>query len=120
MKKTLRNDLILIAVLLLAGLIALGVSRRNAPKGEVAVVRVEDRVIGRYPLSVDGEFPLNGGTNVLVIEDGTARIDRADCPDKICVNQGRVRRGGQIITCLPNRLTVTIEGGSPGGPDLVS
>ena len=66
-----------------------------------------------------GSFPLNGGTNILVIEDGYAWMSEANCPDHICVRQGKIHYTGQVITCLPNRLTVTIEGGEDGGVDLI-
>ena len=120
MKKTARNDLLLIGGLLLLALALYLVFQAGASRGGQAVVRVEDRVVGRYPLDRDGVFPLNGGTNVLVIGGGKAWIERADCPDKICVRQGRIFRNGQRITCLPNRLTVTGEGGAGDGADLVS
>ena len=47
-------------------------------------------------------------------------MTEADCPDKICIDQGRVRYTGQCITCLPNKLTVTVEGGGEPEVDLVS
>ena len=34
----------------------------------------------------------------------------ADCPDKLCIHQGRIHKNGQWIICLPNRVAVTIEG----------
>ena len=87
--------------------------------GGWAVVRVDGEVTGRYSLSENGTYPLNGGSNILVIEDGQAWLSDADCPDKLCVQQGRVRYTGQVITCLPNRLTVTIEGGEDSGVDII-
>jgi hypothetical protein len=117
--KKLRNDLLLIlGLLLLAGVLylALNLGRRE---GGVAVVRIDGVEAERHSLAVDGTFPLNGGTNVLVIEDGKAWISQADCPDHICVRQGKIHYTGQVITCLPNRLTVTVEGGESDGVDLV-
>ena len=115
--KKLRADLALIlGLLLLSGGLYLALGARGEARAW-AVVRVENAEIGRYPLSRDGTYPLNGGTNVLVIEDGAARIAEAGCPDKLCVHQVRVRTSGQVITCLPNRLTVTIEGGADSGLD---
>lgn len=117
--KKLRNDLILIlGLLLLAGVLylALNLGRRE---GGVAVVRVDGVEVERHSLAVNGTFPLNGGSNVLVIEDGKAWISEADCPDRICVRQGKIHYTGQVITCLPNRLTVTVEGGESDGVDLV-
>ena len=62
----------------------------------------------RSPLFQNGRYPLNGGSNILIIENGYAWLEDADCPDKLCVRQGKVHLDGQVITCLPNKLTVTI------------
>ena len=115
-----RADLILIAALLvLALLLALGL-RLFGSAGAVAVVSVDGVETARYPLSADGTYPLNGGTNTLVIENGTARVTEADCPDRLCVRQGAVRYTGQSIVCLPNRLVVTIEGAEKSPVDAVT
>ena len=84
----------------------------------MAVVRVDGVENERHPLSVNGTFPLNGGSNILIIQDGQAWVSEANCPDLICVRQGKIHYTGQVITCLPNRLTVTVEGGESGGVDL--
>lgn len=117
--RKLRADVIVVVSLLLLALVlylALNSSRRE---GGVAVVRVNGVETERYSLLQNGSFPLNGGTNILVIEDGYAWMSEANCPDHICVRQGKIHYTGQVITCLPNRLTVTIEGGEDGGVDLI-
>ena len=83
------------------------------------IVRVDGVETARYSLSESGRYELNGGTNILVIEDGAACMLEADCPDHICVSQGKVRYAGQCITCLPNKLTVTVYG-TDQGVELVS
>lgn len=114
-----RADLCVIAALLLvAGILAL-VLRLGREEGGVAVVRVDGVEIERHALSENGIYPLNGGSNILVIEDGRAWISEADCPDRICVRQGKIHYTGQVITCLPNRVTVTVEGGEDSGVDFV-
>ena len=117
-KKWMLDVSIVLALLLLAGVLflALNIGRRE---GGVAVVRVDGVETERHALAVDGTFPLNGGSNILVIEDGQARLIEANCPDLLCVKQGRIHYTGQVITCLPNRLTVTIENGESDGVDLV-
>ncbi len=117
-KKLLTDLSIILALLLLAGglYLALFLGREA---GGYAVVRVDGLETERHLLTVDGVFPLNGGSNILVIEDGEAWLSEADCPDHLCVKQGRVHYNGQTITCLPNRLTVTIEGGESDGVDFV-
>ena len=114
-----RADLILIvALLVLAGALYLTLNA-NRQEGGVVVVRVNGVETERHSLAVDGTFPLNGGTNILVIRDGQAWLSEADCPDLLCVKQGKIHYTGQVITCLPNRLTVTVEGGESNGVDLV-
>lgn len=119
-RKRLPVELIIIAALLLAAIGAGLWFFLGRTPGAWAVVRVEGREVVRYSLSQNGVYPLNGGTNVLTVEDGAASVTEADCPDKICVEQGRVRYTGQCITCLPNKLTVTLEGGDAPEVDLVS
>ncbi len=78
----------------------------------VAVVTVDGREYGRYSLDADREITIeqNGYTNIIEIKDGTVRMRSADCPDKSCVSQGSISHSGQVIVCLPARITVTLEG----------
>lgn len=48
-----------------------------------------------------------GRTNVIRIEPGRIRMERADCLDQICVHMGYLKEGGPPIVCLPNRLSVS-------------
>lgn len=112
-------DVCLIGLLLLIALVLLLVFFLRSGSGAWAVVRVNGEEVARYPLSENGTYPLNGGSNTLVIQDEQAWLCDANCPDKLCVKQGRISYSGQCITCLPNRLTVTLEGAKEG-IDLVS
>ncbi|MBQ5978017.1 MAG: NusG domain II-containing protein [Oscillospiraceae bacterium] len=116
-KKLLADLCVILALLLVAGGLALAL-RLGREAGGQAVVRVDGRVTERHPLTENGVYPLNGGSNILVIENGEAFLSEADCPDHLCVKQGRIRYNGQTITCLPNRLTVTVEGGESNGVDF--
>lgn len=118
--KKLIGDLALIAfLLLLSALLFLFYFGKHEQGAEVAV-RVDGVETARYSLSQNGRYELNGGTNILVIEDGCAYMLSADCPDELCVGQGKIMYTGQCITCLPNRLTVTVYGAEDSGIDLVS
>ena len=66
-------------------------------------------ITNTYSLSDDGTYSLNNGSNILVIKEKKAYLIEADCPDKLCVKQGKISKCNQCITCLPNKLTVTIE-----------
>ena len=114
-----KADIILISALLFLAAVLFLVFYAGNSRGSEAVVRVDGEVVARYPLSADGRYSLNGGTNILIISEGCAYLEDADCPDKLCVKQGKIKSTGQCITCLPNRLTVTIEGDAPAEYDLI-
>ena len=113
-------DVALIAGFLLLALVLylwLGISREG---GSGVVVAVNGEEIARYSLTQSGVYELNGGTNTLKIEGGQAWLTHANCPDSLCVKQGKIHSKGEVITCLPNKLTVTVYGGSGGDVDFVS
>ncbi len=45
-----------------------------------------------------------------ILETGKVRVMESTCRDKICVRTGWIRRPGQAIVCLPNRIVVRLEG----------
>ena len=81
--------------------------------GNTVVVYVDGEEYTRLPLSVDTEITIPGKehlNNKLIIKDGEADIVDALCPDKICVHERKIRRAGETLVCLPNRVVVEIEG----------
>jgi hypothetical protein len=64
---------------------------------------------------------VNGGTNLLIIQDGEAWVEEASCPDGLCKNMGKISQVGQSVICLPNKVVVEIldkEGEVSGTPDV--
>ena len=62
-----------------------------------------------------------GGENTFMIEKDGVHMEKANCPDKICIHQGTIREGDIVpVTCLPNRLSLQIisEKSVPDGFDL--
>lgn len=112
-----RNDVILIATLVVCALAAFGgVSLYSAlrTREPEAVVYEDGEEQGRYPLSEDTTVEIrqkDNSYNILRIREGKADITEASCPDKICVNHRPVNRQGESLVCLPNRLVVEIENG---------
>jgi hypothetical protein len=115
-----KKDFILIGAIVAVIAIALVVLSLIKKDGDHVIVRVDGKEVAKYALSQDGEYSLNGGTNVLRIEDGKAYLISADCPDHLCVKQGKIDQTGETITCLPNRLTVTVYTAEAGEVELVS
>ena len=108
--KKLIADIILIASVLLVGLSVFLIVNLTKEVGNSVRVSVDGRVVGEYSLSVDGEYSLNDGTNILVIKGGKAYMKYASCPDGLCINQGEAYKIGQKIVCLPNRVMVEVIG----------
>lgn len=114
LKGTHRNDIKLIAGLLLAaGILALFLHFTRRQGGSV---RIEQDGVTTAVLPLDQDtrktIEQDGAANVLVIENGAVWVEEANCRDKICVRQGAIRYTGQSIVCLPHKLVITIEGGS--------
>lgn len=110
-----RNDLIVAVIVLFiaGGLFLWQKTAFDASNGTVAVY-LEKEKIGEFPLKENKTLELqgaDGGVNQLIIEDGEAWIAQADCPDGLCIRQGRISRTGQSIVCLPHKLVITVEGG---------
>lgn len=118
-----KNDVILIAGLLLAALAAFGgiswYLAAGTQKAE-AVVEVDGQEEGRYPLDQDTSVEIqleDGSYNRLEIKDGRADITEASCPDKICVDHRPVNRRGESLVCLPNKVVVEIVNGQEAEVD---
>lgn len=109
-KKKIIYDIILGAALLLVALSVFLIVECTREAGSYVIVEVDGETVGSYPLDTDARYELSGGSNVLVIEGGEAFMESADCPDKVCVNTGRISRSGEQIVCLPNRVLVKIVG----------
>lgn len=101
-------EYIIISGILLFATTLYGIISLTKKPGGTVVVRVNGEQVAEYSLMVNGEYELNGGTNILHIEDGQAWLIDATCPDKLCVNFGKISFNGETITCLPNKLTVTV------------
>lgn len=110
-----RNDLILIGTLLGIAVVlflAMFFVKKNTINGE-AVVLIEGKEYGRYPLSEDAVIEIPGllGNNVLTVKDGVAFMSTAVCPDKICMDFGEIHYNTEMIVCRPGSIVVLIENG---------
>lgn len=70
-----------------------------------------------YQFTVTGE---NGCFNEIQVCPHSIGILSADCPDKLCVNQGFIDRLGLPIVCLPNKLVIRLREADSGAVDAVA
>lgn len=114
--------LVLILIALIAALFVWQSCRQRGEGGSVRVT-IGGQEYGVWPLSADADILLtgaDGGTNLLLIREGAAYIQEADCPDGLCVRQGSIWAAGQSIICLPHEIVVEVIGGRTAGePDAV-
>jgi hypothetical protein len=107
-KKTVIYEILLAVFLIAVALSVYFIMEGAKSQGSYVVVSINGENVGTYSLNENGRFLLNGGTNELVIIDGSAYISSADCPDKLCVHQGKISKIGERIVCLPNRIIIEV------------
>lgn len=117
MKKTLRNDLILIGVLLaliLGGLLAVLLTRKK--DNLIAKIYVQNELVQTIDLNSekDHEFEINGTKGILIIsiKNHSLGVKEADCPHQDCVHTGYVNETNRPIICAYNQVYIIIEGDS--------
>ncbi len=110
-----KNDIILVVVVLLLGIISYGAMNWfGKDEGNVlkVVIKHKGSVLKEYDFNnkTKETFTLNtdGELNVVQIENGTVVISEANCNDLICVKTGEISKPGEIIVCLPHKFTVEI------------
>ena len=47
--------------------------------------------------------------NIILVEQGAISMQSADCPDKLCVKQGKIQNGTYPIVCLPHKVIISFE-----------
>lgn len=104
-----KSDIILIVSIFLVcvSLAVLSFNKGGANKIRVTVNGTE---YATYNIYRNGEHTIKtkNGTNVLVIENGTAYFKESDCPDKTCENMGKIKNLGESIVCLPHRVIAEV------------
>jgi len=114
-------DIILIAAFLIFACAFYFIFDLSSNDSDMAVIKLNGIIYAEVSLPVrekkEIEIYFNDGTlsNIVRINDNTARMIYAVCPDKRCMRQD----GSYFIVCLPNRVTVEITGGGKHEFDVV-
>ena len=115
-RPTLLDGLVVLAVLAAAGAI-LFAFRPKTGNFLTARIVLDNEVVAELPLSTltqpvaldvpGAEYPIT-----VEAEPGRVRVLHSGCPSQDCVHTGWVSRSGGQIICLPNRLVITVTGGT--------
>ena len=116
-----RNDLIFIIVLVAVVMVSGAGMYFLRSGGDTVTVTVDGDTFGTYPLAVNTSVDIvtEGGHNRLVIQDGKAYMESADCPDGICVAHSKIFRDGESIVCLPHKVVITVVSDDEDAPDVI-
>lgn len=91
-----------------------------APKGQTLCIYKDGELVRTVDLSTLTEpCTVDLGSNTLCADKDGVYMVHADCPDGLCVKQGRISGEGRSIVCLPNRVTAEIKG-KGGAVDAVA
>ena len=118
-----KNDVIFIVGLLLLTLLAGAALLLLKSPGDTVRISVDGDVWGEFPMSENVEIQIpgvDGGYNILVIQDGQAHVAQASCPDGICAAHRPISRDGESIICLPNKVVVEVRAAGQNQPDIIS
>lgn len=114
-KKINKYDIGLIAAIIVINVFFILYGGRNAisQNKKIAYIYSDNKLYGEYVLTddvkEDVKIESKTGYNTLHIEDGQIWIHDASCPDKICIQQGKISHDGEVIVCIPNKMFIKIE-----------
>ena len=118
-----KKDIILISVIIvIAAVSALLVKFFQWDTGTAIRITIDGKRYGEYSLSENWSISIDEvlGHNRVVIENGSAYMAEADCPDRYCMDYKPITNSGEMIICLPHKLVVEAVGGrSAQQPDVV-
>ena len=98
-----KNDFMLaIIVLLIAVLVYVFIPKEQ---GNFAKIMVDGKLYSTVSLDTDTKIEING-TNIAVVENGEIYMESANCPDKLCIHQGKISDSSKKIVCLPNKVII--------------
>lgn len=105
------NDILLIiffAIITVIGCVFL-VKDDSLQNNLMVTVKINGSIVESIPLddNITIDKKLNVG-NHIIIKDGYVYLKDANCPDELCVKQGKISDIGQSIVCLPHRLVIEI------------
>ncbi len=103
-----KRDLIFIVSAVILCAVLFTVNRYAKNGGDTVQIYVNAKLCETVPLNENSVKEINGGTNRVRIENGEVFMEYADCPDKLCVKQGKISDSSRDIVCLPNKVTVKV------------
>ena len=118
--RTTPRDIFFIALVLAACVYLIVRDGGRQPGPGLVLVYHGSQLLKEVPLEKDETFAVLDGRMHVQVSQGKARILDSDCLQHICVHTGWIRRAGETIVCVPNRVLVEIKSRSPQLIDAVA
>lgn len=106
-----RNDIILIAIILIIVGALFLIYFINRSNGKKALIYHDDELVLELDLNNNGEYFINGDISsmTIVVYDGKIAVKESGCLNQICVNTGSIMYTNEVISCLPNHIIIKIK-----------
>lgn len=105
-----------VVIIILVSILSIIYMKDNAQEGVYAKIYQNDILIKTiditnvdepYTIKIDSE---DGGYNIIEVKEGAVGVIEATCPDGLCMDMGYIDSSLMPVICLPNHLTIKIEG----------
>jgi hypothetical protein len=97
---------IIIVAIAIAGIFLLS----DSGSAQTAMIRVDGQIVREVNLDVDQSFWV--GDVRFEVKGGDIAFVESDCPGKECIHAGWLSTPGSSMACLPNKVSVTLNGES--------
>lgn len=84
----------------------------RSQKTEFVLIEIEGKEAYRFSTLQDSIYPIEWQNQVrliLHIESGKIAVTDSLCPQQVCVKQGFIALGWQIIVCVPQKILIHYE-----------
>lgn len=109
------RDLAIILSILIISVIFLAINFKD--DGTYAEISYDGKVVKTVSLSEDTEFSVNDIE--FSVKENSVCVVSSPCPDKICVKTGAIKRSGETIICLPEKISVRVISEDKVSADIV-
>ncbi len=120
-----RKSIFLFITAIILSLIAIFFFGKLKPTAPIAEIYIDDELyksVDISNISSPYEIPVVSiyGSNTVLVGNGYISIISSDCPDKLCVSQGKISNTTKPIICLPHHLVVKIVDNKNSTIDIIS
>jgi len=107
-RQRIRSILILGGIILISGIFIMIYSAGK--QGTQVVITVDGQIYKTLPIHSDHTLTVEtaDGYNVVTVKDSQVSVSSADCANQVCVNSRSISKNGEVITCIPHGLVITI------------